>query len=409
MAFTIFGQRLAIPFGASYVSPVLPLVFLTCFYLYRRGAFVEDRVRTLMYVVGSSACITVAIVSFTTGLPDTSITSLMLLVVVYAPFCLVLRPEYRWMYRLVLQTFLWCSLIIGGIAIAQLLVQLVHVSTYRDYIAMVIPQKFLVQDYQAPYPIVYGSSILKSNGLFCLEASLCSQVVALGAIIGLVLEARRWKIVVLLVALLSTVSGTGFVLLLAGLAVQMVRRGARWSARVVMVALVLGGLSLLTPLGKAVEHRVNEFQYTQTSGNQRFIAPYQRTWADLGENVQSTLTGHGPGYGDREAQRIQAQTGLSATSPPLPKLLTEYGLFAGLFFAIAVVVFLTVRTPSPTLSAALVVFYFLLSSSLLQAQTIYVSWLLASVFARPAGVRFEPRRRLTARPAAARSIGDRSG
>jgi hypothetical protein len=173
-------------------------------------------------------------------------------------------------------------------------------------------------------------------------------------------------------------------LLGAGLVVQMVRRGPRWSVRVLVLVGIGVALAAATPPGRAALGRVTEVNYSDTSGNQRFVAPYTRMWSDLGGGFRVLLTGNGPGFADREVATSTAQTGLSAEAPPIPKLLIEYGLIAGLAFLGAVTVFLVLRTPSPSLSLALVVFYLFLSSSLLQPQTVFLAWLLASLFGRPA-------------------------
>lgn len=379
--FLVFGQRLALPFGASYISFSLVVVFAMAVVLYRAGVLVEDRRRTLWYVAAMSLCLVTGLVELVAGRPDTSVTSLLLLVVIYAPFCLVLRADLRPYYLPVLRTYCRCLVIIAAITVAQFAAQLVGIWTYSDLFAAVVPHQLVVTGYTTAYPIQFGSSLVKANGIFCLEPSFCSQLLAFAMIAQLVLGEKRWRLVLYAVALVATVSGTGVLLLGAGLAGQMVRRGGRWTVRVLLVAAVGVGLAALTPPGQVAISRTTEVDYTASSGNQRLVAPYIRTWDDLSNGgLRAVVFGEGPGFADREAQQINVQTGLPAISPPISKLLTEYGLFAGLVTIAALVAFLTLGTPSVTLSVALLVFYFFLSSSLLQGQTVYLSWLLVSVF-----------------------------
>ncbi len=85
--------------------------------------------------------------------------------------------------------------------------------------------------YNYSYEIYYGSSILKSNGVVFLEASFASQFLALAIIVQILLGGGRLRLVLFGAALVSTLSGTGLLLLAAGLALLAVRRGGQWATR----------------------------------------------------------------------------------------------------------------------------------------------------------------------------------
>ena len=63
------------------------------------------------------------------------------------------------------------------------------------------------------YPIEYGSEYYKSNGVFMLEPSHFSQILALGVIAELASRRRTTRLAILSLALLTTYSGTGPLLL----------------------------------------------------------------------------------------------------------------------------------------------------------------------------------------------------
>jgi hypothetical protein len=148
--------------------------------------------------------------------------------------------------------------------------------------------------------------------------------------------------------------------------------------------------------------RATEFHSKQSSGNGRFIAPYQRMWDQLGDGTQAVVIGTGPGSGDRQDNEIIAETNQPAIAPVIPKLVIEYGVIAAAVFIGALLVFICARCLSPTLAACMVMFHFVLSATLLDAQQVYLVWLLVSVFARPTNeavpvlVRFPHRIRTTA-------------
>lgn len=391
----IFAQRVAIPFPGGYISPTLLAALGLAGLGYWRKWFVEDRRRAAAYVLGISACLISGLISISVGAPLASFTSLMLLTLVYAPFCLVIRPEYRCVYAPVLRFWSTSILVISAIAIVQILAQLLLGWTFVDYWLTLVPHSLTVQGYQEPYPIYYGASLIRSDGLFPLEPSFCSQLAGLGILIQLVLGERRRRILIFALAMVTTVSGTGLLLLAAGLATQMVRRGPRWSARVLAVAAIAIGVAALTPPGQAAIGRITEFNSRESSGNGRFIAPYQRMYDQLGGGLQDVFVGTGPGSADRQAKEIIAETNQPAIAPVVPKLVIEYGVLAALIFIIALLVFICGRPLSPTLAASMVMFHFVLSATLLDAQQVYEIWLLVSIFARASD---EPRALVT-RPA----------
>lgn len=372
-------QRIAVPFGGAPISATLLVVLIAFAFLLLSGSLVEDRVRTGLYLVGTSVCLVSAVASFVWR-EGPSFTSILLLVILYAPFTYVLRPALLDLFPHVLEFF--CKLMILGalIAVAQWLAQLGGWQ-FTDYLAQVVPEDFLVPDYNTSYPLRYGSEMWKSNGLFFLEPSFCSQFLALALIAQLVQGEKRWRIPLYAFGLLTTVSGTGLVLLGFGLAVLAWRRGALWSL-VILAATTIATIAVaVTPAGQIFVERAAEARDPDSSVSLRVNDPYVRAFRNLGRDASAPLIGHGPGFVEQEAEAHLQRTQLTLAFPVVPKLAAEYGIAAAILFTAFLVAAFGARTPSATLAACLLFMHFTLSGSLLQPQTVYLALILASMFA----------------------------
>jgi len=376
-------QRLSVPAGSGYVSLVLIVALVVLGALLLGGAVVEDRGRVIAYLTAATACVVAALAVGVRGAP-VSMTSLGLLCVAYLPFCFSLRERYRVLAPELLRFFTAVMTLIAVVAVVEFAAQLIGRWHYTDLLAGIVPQKFLVPGYSTTYPIHYGSAIYKSNAIVMLEPSVCSQFLALAIIAQLLLGGGRGRIALYLTALVTTVSGTGLVVLAVGIGVEVLRRGLRFAAAMGALGAVALAVVLATPLGHVYSQRSREISTRSSSAHQRFIEPYTHTWDVIGRSDAALLEGDGPGSADRDNARFIAFTQLPRTSPPLTKLVDEYGLPAGGLFAWFVLYVVTVGVPSSTLSAALVVWFFTLSAgALLAAHTIFTCWLLSSIFARP--------------------------
>jgi hypothetical protein len=209
----------------------------------------------------------------------------------------------------------------------------------------------------------------------------------------LVLGGRRWRLALYAAAILTTVSGTGILLLGAGLVVLAVRRGVPWAVGMLIILVLLGTAVSLTSVGQLLTARSTEAANPNTSGNARFVAPYAQVSAGLAGDTATLLFGRGPGQSSPETSGIQYfnPEGMEANYPVIPKMGAEYGLIAALVFTIFAVVAMTKGTPSPTMSAVMLLFYFALSGSLLQPATVYTAYLFTSMFA--AGPAYHEHRR----------------
>jgi hypothetical protein len=381
-------QRFAVP-GIG-TALCLPVVLAVLGYLGLGGALAEDHGRTRLYLLAAGGCCAAALLSALHFASDWSLKSLALLVVLYLPFCLRLRPEHGHLYRPLLEFFNALMAVLACVAVAQWLAQFAG-WTYRDLLDWV-PDSLLVQGYNTTYPVQYGSPLMKANAVVFLEPSFCSQFLAVALVVQLLLGGRRWRLPLYAAGLLATVAGTGIVLLGVGLAVLAVRRGLAWTGRVLLVLLLLGVLLQGTLPGRILAGRTTERTEQDSSTQARFVTPYVLVAEGLARDTATLFVGRGPGVvSNSSGARYFNTEGIDANYPVVPKLAAEYGAVAAALFVVFMVVALTRRTPSVTVSAMMLAVYFFLSGSLLQPHTVLAAWAFTSLFAtRPRAGPGEP-------------------
>ncbi|MCW0212461.1 MAG: hypothetical protein OJJ54_03810 [Pseudonocardia sp.] len=393
---TVF-QRFVIPGQVMSVS--LPVAFLVVLVLSLQGHLVPDRTRVLFWAAAMAACCLASVLSWPLVTIEPSISSLYLLLAIYLPLCFRASPALRARFPDVLEFFQRVMVLGAVLCIGQWAAQMAG-WPFEDLLDFVPSQFLYSTEYNLSYPLYYGSDIYKANGIVFLEASFASQFLALAAIIQLLRGGAKWRLVVFGAAILTTMAGTGLLLLGAGLVTLAIRRGGQWSLRaasVVLVAVVVVGL---TPAGSLLAERSAESSSSGSSGNIRFVAPYETVLAAAPSDVASFLLGRGPGSVTRDLDYFNPG-GRLANYPALPKLVGEYGLPAMLVFVAFILLLFFRRVPSPTLGVCAVMVYFVLSGSLLQPQTVYLCWLMTGLFA--AGPYLRPT------PTAARRLPQRGG
>ena len=388
-------QRFAVP-GIG-TALCLPVVLAILAYLVHERAVVLDTMRTRLYLLAVGTCCAATLLSAAYSKDEWSLKSLALLVVLYVPFCLRLRPNLRNLYRPLLEFFNTIMLVVACVALTQWTAQLAG-WTYSDPLDLV-PDQFLSQTYNTTYPVYYGSPIMKANAFIFLEPSFCSQFLAVAIIVQLLLGRSRWRLPVYAAALLATVSGTGIILLGVGLAVLAVRRGPAWTARILLLLLLVGVMLLSTPLAEILARRSSEQAARGSSAQARFVAPYVLIASGLTADIPTLLVGRGPGIVSRTAgtEQFNAER-VEANYPVIPKLAAEYGVIAAMVFSWFAIVAISNRTPSFTVSIMMLVGYFVLSGSLLQPHTVLLAYVLTSLFAARPGDARSGSNRVNGRP-----------
>lgn len=376
LLFVVLFQRIAVPIGDGISVTILAFPFGVVL-LWRDRHVVAGRARTLAYLVAVAVCILSVAVVLGRG-RTFSISSLALLVALYAPFCLVVRPGARVHYEAVLRSFRSLMSVLAIVAIVQMAIQVAGVH-YSDPLTR-LPAKFLVQGYNTLAPVRYGSPIYRANAVVFLEPSFLSQYLALSFVIGLVHGATWRKLLLDSVGILTTVSGTGIVLIGLAAVLLTVWQANLWLFRIAVPALILVLAVQATPASNVFGQRLNERKSDESSFTQRFRAPFDRAW-DLSErDDMALLFGAGPGAAERDAEAVFKETGNPISYSPLTKLPIEYGLVGLVAFGGFTVFVFFGGTPSLVVAFAVAVFFFLLSGSLLQPPTVALCWILTSAF-----------------------------
>jgi hypothetical protein len=390
---TIVFQRFVVPVPDLEVSVALPVALLVTGVLVLSGQAVADVRNTVLYCCALGACVIANMVSTTISTLAASFTSTELLAALYLPFCVRLRPELRRRFPEVLDFFQKIMVVAAVVCLLQLLAQLAGWQSV-DLMREVLPAQLLVPEdaYNYTYEIYYGSSILKSNGVVFLEASFASQFLALAIIVQILLGGGRLRLVLFGAALISTLSGTGLLLLAGGLALLAVRRGGLWAGRALAAVGTAVLLISLTPAWDLLADRVDEPTKAGSSGHTRLVTPYVNVADAMARDPSALLFGRGGGSIERDVDFFNPYRVL-ADYTALPKLVGEYGVPAALLFVAFVLTVFLMRTPSPTVGFAAVMLFFVLSGSLLQPPIVVLCWTLTGLFAAapPSIVRYPVR------------------
>ena len=374
----VLTQRVGVPFGATAISVALPLTYLFVVTMAVRHRLTFSRIRAELYWIAVALVLAAtAAVGLTGGTFSTD--SLYLLLAIYFPW--ILRMAWGNGAAVVHRagrTFVWVMVVVGALGAFQLASQLAGVWDYRDLVGEWLPPDLQVPGYNTTIPLVWDSPVIKGNGFILLEPSFLSQFCALAIIIAVVLRMRVWAIVVLLAGVVSSVSGTGLMLLMAGGLLLLFRARRRIRPGYIVAAGVGAVLLLLGPTAPFLLERSDELSTSGSSGDARFIAPYSSVAKGLEQEPERYAVGAGPGNeqililsGDDEARY--------ANYSIVPKLLFEYGLVAGGAFILFLLVAQLDRTPWRVVPGALVVLTFVLSGALLQPQTASLAWVLSGL------------------------------
>ena len=272
-------------------------------------------------------------------LPFVSLASLLLLTVLYAPFCVSLRqgavtPElWRWTVNL----YIAFAVFVGVAGIVQFFVQFVfHPAWLFDYTPL-IPQ-FLQSpgNWNTEYTVADGvpsddsrGGWTKSNGFFMREPSFFSQLMAFGLVCELTMARRKWVMSVLVLGLVLSYSGTGLLCLAVALLFPL---GRGTMVRVLACAVLAAALFVL--FGDALNlsftlNRVDEFGSGRSSAYVRFVAPAVELVRHIYSDPWTSVLGNGPGSMGRMTDSFTGQ-------PTYAKAPFEYGLVGTLAFGVLI-------------------------------------------------------------------------
>ena len=209
-------QRFAVPLGGWKIALETPVGLGLAASGLLTGTLAFDRRRLVLLlgivtigllatVVGSSVRITVA--------PPPGLGSLANWLAISSFAALTFRhavPEERLFGVISL-----CAAGIAAAGIAQFVLQFAGLDLFR--FAGVVPSRFLMEAgiFNTSNPIFYGSSIMRANGMFLVEPAVFSQVMAIAIIVEMLYFHRPARLLLYFAGLLISVSGTGWLVLIA--------------------------------------------------------------------------------------------------------------------------------------------------------------------------------------------------
>ncbi|WP_338663299.1 hypothetical protein VQH23_24600 [Pararoseomonas sp. SCSIO 73927] len=381
MLSAILLQRFAIPVGDQFISLVGPLGLAAAGWAMLAGGLVLDPRRFaifLLLVFVAAVSTAFAVAASPPMLPPVSWTSVahFLGLTAFATLGFARALPERRFFGIIQSALTLCA----GLGLAQFAAQFVLGQGMPGLFtfAGVLPDAILVPGYNTVIPASDGGALLKSNGLTLVEPSVFAQYMALGLIIEIAVFRRLSHLLLFPVALVASVSGTGWIVL--GVFLLRVALGQRnglllAGATALVLGLALGILAFALPdVFAAFAERADEFRRIGTSGHARFVTPY---WL-LDFAMERTSWAPFLGLGASTAERLPVTYENTANVPV--KLAIEYGFPA---VAIYLALYLVAeRTPRQSLLLPALLFLVLFAGGYQQFPPVLFPVLLIAAVAR---------------------------
>jgi len=317
LSVTVF-ERFGITSGKNAIDFSLIVLYMLVFLGLVFDAFELSIMRLVLFAaLTASACLSYG---FNLALGDNlSIASMLLFIVLYAPFVISLRgPFVDATGEVAASQFLAIALLLAAAGTLQFFLQFaIHASWLFDYTPL-IPEVFRgPTNFNTVYSVGHFT---KSNGFFLREPSEFSLLMGLAIVIESSWKRRPWALVCFGTGLILSYSGTGILTLGVGLLVPF---NYKVALRLLLVALL--GAAVYFAAGEALRlditlRRVSEFGAAGSSGYARYIAPAFLVQDTFNDTAWSPILGHGPGMITKAAGRYQSH------DPTWAKGIFEYGL-----------------------------------------------------------------------------------
>jgi len=326
----ILMQRFGLVFGQSIVFFSLPaFAGLLAWMIFTGRATIRSRVALYYLICGScfllSALVALVYPDNRTGL---SLLSLTAIAINYTLF--LIGPNRRFDGREVFKIFIFYCRICAVFGILQYLIQFGGIRIFSFTKTLPFLSPFLVETRFAFNPILhYGSSLLRSNGMFLLEAATFSKLLVWAIAVEFFIL-KQWKFLpVYAIAYLFSYSGTGLLCLLLTLPIYALfdKRAARPIILFgVAMMILVGVIAVALPQQFAsLAGRATEVQSEGSSGYARYIAQFGAIGAVASET--RSIIGFGPGATDR-ASFYTPGSGNAAM-----KLYIDYGVIGLIAFS----------------------------------------------------------------------------
>jgi hypothetical protein len=311
-----------------------------------------------------------------------SLPSLLMLSVIYLPLAFTIDTrdaqgvDMPWLLDALADVLLLCALV----GVAQFTLQFVYQAPWMFDPGALLPD---ILRSQTGYNTVYSmGELIKANGFFFKEPSFFSVAMAFGLLLEIAHRRRALRMVAIALALMMTYSGSGLLVLAAGLLVPLrLRTILRLLIAAVIGAVMIFALWDLLNLGFTLA-RVTEFTNPHTSGYHRYVAPVRLIVDSIGSQPWTFWIGHGPG----------SMTRLGDTSfyvfhdPTFAKAIFEYGMLG--FVALLGLAALTLRAAQSPFQLRAAAFFCWVATGgyLLTPEIVYLMPLLGGLIGRAAAL-----------------------
>ncbi|HEY2781533.1 MAG TPA: hypothetical protein VGI90_12190 [Steroidobacteraceae bacterium] len=248
-------------------------------------------------------------------------SSLLLLAAVHLPYIFTV-PGGDDKQRII-KFFLGIVLLFAWCGIAQYCLQFFISPRFLFPIENFTPTGFIVQQFNHQAAMGYGSHEYRANGVFLLEPSFFSQVLAVAIIAELCTLGRMRRLAVYGLALLVSYSGTGLIVLAVCLPLCLIAQ-RRWGLLVcgLLVLAVIVPVQLHFHANRLLS-RIGEFDSDQSSAYMRFVGGFRLFDRFLWQDFWRTLFGYGAGSFVSFSSRVHYY---AAAEMALFKIVFEFGL-----------------------------------------------------------------------------------
>jgi len=305
-----------------------------------------------------------------------SISSLMLVVVIYAPLAISIRPEIATaeLWHWLIKAYIGFAVALGVIGIVQFYAQYVFTAPWLFDYRPLLPEAIRGSGVYNTINYAGTWETVKSNGFFLREASGFSFLMAFAMIVEWSFARRKWVLAVLAFALVVSYSGSGLLAIAVALLFPL-----GFGSVLRIAAAGLAGAVILLLFGDALNlhytvARVGEFQVdnpAKSSAYCRFISPGKVAMDNMVSEPWTAYLGHGPGTMQKLHDTCETTYG---------KMLFEYGLLGTLAFTSLMIAALNRSMAPVRVRVALWVSWMLLGGHLVAPEPILIALLLSAMW-----------------------------
>jgi len=278
--------------------------------------------------------------AFTLGSP----TSFLQLVMLYAMFTVCVEVSEK-TYMTILNRFVMMMVLPALIIIEQFAYQKLTGRTDPLDLEAFFPPSLLLQGFNYSGHVPWNSPFIRPNGFFFLEPSVVSAFTACAAIIEMTYFRRIYLVLLLVLAMLIGMGGTGLTML--GIAAPFLLARERPITVILATATMVTMLcaALMLDLNLPVVSRANELGNESSSASERLLLPAQKL-ADYASDPRYFFMGEGAGAATPSNNSKSLEAGAKGLKSvynskaavinpwPVVKLIQEYGFLSALTFMV---------------------------------------------------------------------------